>query len=232
MDLSTVLAAAIQRGVRAISENRPHDAVADLRLVAEDPAFQEADDFADIRARVYSLLAQAQFHSGDLAMADQWIQRALRTLRVQPDPRGLQQVRELQTAIVTSIAEDRHRKMAIKEQKRLAEIPSETFLESLKNPGCQLDRMLKKANADLRYGDPESGIALAKEVVRTATDPRNSVLAMITLARAEPQTAATTLCGAFEVAQRHEEIQLVALVANAAKELGVQLPMLEGPECA
>ena len=56
---SQALAQAVSRGVQALAAGEPEQAARHLVPVAEDPAFASARDFDDIRARVYSLTAQA-----------------------------------------------------------------------------------------------------------------------------------------------------------------------------
>jgi hypothetical protein len=93
------IAKRLAAGVRLLREGRPAEAAAELEIVCRDPELAAAKDMRDIRARSFSLFAQALWRSGRPADALPYLEAALRLTRALGDVEGTQEVEALRQEI-------------------------------------------------------------------------------------------------------------------------------------
>lgn len=223
------LADRVRRGVDALKQGRPAEAVDALEPVATDPAFETQGDLADIRARVWSLLAQALLEAGRPHEADPWARRALQAVTDLGDEQGEQAVRALHQRIFAA-ATDLHRQRTAIE--RVASTDVDELLAGAEGPQERAGVLVEKANAEARVGRAAAATDLARRalaIARGADAAREQVLALLVLAEAQPDEASGHLHAAWAIAEAADESTLVGAVARAAGTAGVRLPTLEGP---
>jgi tetratricopeptide (TPR) repeat protein len=227
------VAAAVREGVAALRRGNPADAIPLLRRAAEDPDLAAAEDLADLRARVLSLLAQAYLDAGQASEAETWVRQALRLAKRIGDEAGLVEIRALQSRVLAA-AMDQHRRLEERrEQARIAAPPLDRMLVGVIEPHARAAVYIQKANAEIEVDRPGDAVALATEAVRLADGAgavRERVLARLTLARADGARAAALLPEAWKIASDADEINLVGAVAKAAELAGVALATLTGPD--
>lgn len=225
-------AAQLLAGVEALRRGAPGEAVAPLQAVCDDPDLAAADDLADVRARAWSLLAQAHLENGDPEAAEGPCREALRLLRRLRDTDGLGHVRALQDRIVGTLAHDADRARRLAEQARIADTRLDTLLAGATDDVARAEVLTKKAGALLDTGRPDEAAPLARDAVRAADASGHATwrtLARLALARAVPDEAVTHCIDAHRVAVDADEFNLVSTVAAAAVDLGVDLPPELGP---
>lgn len=93
------IAGRLAAGVRLLREGRAAEAAAALEIVCRDPELAAAQDMRDIRARSFSLYAQALWKSGRPADALPYLEAALRLTRALGDVEGTQEVEALRQEI-------------------------------------------------------------------------------------------------------------------------------------
>lgn len=227
------VADAVREGVAALRRGDPQAAIPLLRSAAEDADFNAAEDLADLRARVLSLLAQACLEAGQSSEAENWIRQALRVAKRLGDEAGLVEIRALQSRVLQAAMDDHRKREERREQARIAATPLERLLEGVTEPHARAAVYIQKANAEIEVDRPGDAVALAAEAVRLADDAgavREKVLARLTLARADADRAATLLPEAWKIASDADEFNLVGAVAKAAELAGVPLATLSGPD--
>jgi len=222
----------IRAGVEALRDGRPVEAVEALEPVATDPAFNTQDDLIDVRARVYSLLAQALLGAGRARDADEWARAALELALRLGDLPGEAEIRALQVEIRTANAQALQRLAEKKESRRIAQIPADVLLSGTEDPVEQAALLVKKANAEADAGRAEEGVAFARRALERALSAkalREEVLARLSIARCDPASAVEELTAAWRRAEAEDDFTLVGAVARAADLAGVTLPVLYGP---
>lgn len=225
------LAERVRRGVEALRAGRPAEAVLELDPVARDAEFQEAPDLDDVRARVWSLLAQALHDTGRSREAEPWARKALGAAESQGDRAGALAVRALHGAIFAAATDAAKAERAALDARKLAATPLAQVLAGL-SPEHAASTLVAKAVADLDDGRPEEAAEaalLGLDRARETGDVREAVLARIALARARPAEAHAHLHAAWLVADEAGEFNLVGAVARAADLAGVALAVLHGP---
>ncbi|HJN76997.1 MAG TPA: hypothetical protein QGF58_23935 [Myxococcota bacterium] len=140
------------------------------------------------------LLSQSLLEQGRAEEAKETCRQALRTAKASGDQRGLAQLRQLNARIRAELA-----------AATVSAEPSEVealLLQAQRSRGAE-------------------AAALAREAQGLAAGPREEVLCCLALVRAEPDRAETHLRSAHAIADEHEEPQLIAAIANAARMAGV-----------
>jgi hypothetical protein len=228
---SEQLAARVRSGVDALRSGRPADAVAALEPVARDPDFESQPDLADVRARVWSLLAQALHEGGRSREAEPWARKALAVAEGEGDREGVAAVRALHQAIFSAATEAARAERGARDARLLAATPLAEVLATL-DPEHAASTLVAKAVADLDDGRPDDAAPVARMALERATeagDVREQVLALLALARAVPAEASDHLRAAWSVADAAAEFTLVGAVARAAELAGVEVAVLHGP---
>lgn len=178
-------------------------------VVATGPmALDAAKDDPPLLARVHTWLAQSHARLGDLDAARDHIRLAIREVKAIGDEEGLRQVREL-------------RRQVLAQAKGQPDAPAAP--PTLPPPPA--DTPLGRALAALRLGEPVEAMRLAvaaREAAALAGDPKAEVIALLTMARI-PGHAEAALFTARDRADHSGDMNLVAAVARAARELGVDL---------
>jgi len=226
------LAERVRRGVEALRAGRHAEAVTELEPVARDPEFEAAPDLADVRARVWSLLAQALHDGGRSREAEPWARKALAAAESEGDKAGAAVVRALHQAIFTAATEAAKADRAAKDARRLAATPLADVLATLTDEHAA-STLVAKAVADLDDGRPADGAVAARLGLERATQAgnvREEVLARLALARALPDEASEHLRAAWVAADAANEFNLVGAVARAAELAGVAVAVLNGPQ--
>jgi hypothetical protein len=227
------LADQLSRGVSALGREAYDEAATLLGGVWTDPAFQQAEDLADIRARVASLYAQALFETGDVHGADKVCRQAIRLVRKLRDKEGLQQVRSLQDRIVGTLAHDAEAAARLAEQQRVASTPLDELVASASTDEERVAVLVRKATAHCDVGELDEGGLLAQRGLDDATVLGHAtwqVMARLALARARPSEALEHLVAARQTADEASEFNLISTIARAADVCGVELPGLRLPE--
>jgi len=230
--LSFDLPARILAGIEALREGRPAEAAEALRQVAEDRDFAAAEDLPDVRARVFSLLAQALLEADRPREAEPWARRALSATEALGDEQGALQIRALHQRIFAAATDALRAEQAARQAATLAATPLEEVLAGLDTDAARAPALVAKANAEVDAGRAESGAEIARAALRAARAAeilREEVLARLTLARALPAEAEVHLQAAWARAEAADEFNLVGAVARAAELAGVKLGVLEGP---
>ncbi len=225
----------IREGVTALQEHRWEDALRTLEPVAHDADLREADDLQDIRARVLSLLAQAQLEAGHLTNADSTCREALRVLRRAGDKAGVAEVRGLQDRVVAALAESAEASRRQAEQAEVAAAPIEAYLAEARTPVERAERLVKKATACADVGDRAQGLPLAEEALAVAQEAGTvawEVFAQVAVARLAPDRAQEHLHAAAALAERSAEFNLVSVIVEACRLLNVPLPTHPGAHVA
>lgn len=231
-DRSEALAELLLAGIAHLRADRADAAVETLRLVAEDREFAEAPELDDVRARTWSLYAQALLAAHRPGEAVRWSEAALRAARKLGDEVGILEIRTLHDRIREAITVAAKEKAAREQSARLAALTVDQVLAGLKDPIEQADALVKKAGAELDAGRPavaDDAASRALALAQLAGAVREEVFARIALSRARPQEAAVQLTAAWRRAERADEFNLVGTVARAAELASVRLPMLLGP---
>lgn len=225
-----MLADRLAHGVRALRERRPAEAVDALAPVAADPELAAAEDLRDVRARVLALYAQALLESGRPAEAEPVVRDAIRLVRRLGDKAGLEEVRGLQDRVVKALVEAADQARRREEQARVAATPLDVLLAGATDDRARAEALVKKAVALADVGDA-SGAALARDALDAATraaDVTWQVFALVALARHEPHAASEHLRSAARVADDADEFNLISVVVEASRTLGVPLPTHPG----
>lgn len=232
-DRTEHLARRLLHGVETLRARRFVEACEALLEVASAPDLAAAADLVDVRARATTLLAQAMLGAGDLDAALPWLDEAERLLGGLGDRDGLAEVRALRRQRDDALADRARKAQAAERLARLAETPLDALRARAPSPHALLELLVQKANAEVEAGRPDAAAAIAREGLDLALrldSVRGEVLARLTLARAEPSSAAEQLEQAWRRAERADEFNLVGAVARAAELAGVALPTLHGPD--
>lgn len=227
-DLAGLLAAA----VRDLRAGRFMEAAGQLGEVVADPDLAAAEDLRDVRARAFSLLAQALLGAGRPAEAQEHVRAALRLLSGLQDEAGLAQVRALQGQIFGALAEQAARDRARRERAALAATPVEEVLAPLADDLARAARLIEKATADEEAGAPEAAaahLARALALADALGAVREQVLARLGLARHRPAERVDLVREAHRIAEAAAEFNLVGAITLEAGALGVPLPVIHGP---
>ena len=223
----------IRQGLAALRAGDPTRAVGWLRPVATDAAFAAAEDLVDVRARVLSLLGQAEIERGRPDLAERPLRDAAILAKRLGDTEGLLEIRALQGRALAASA-DRHTLATEEaERRRIAETPLPTLLAAATTAAERAAIKVAKANAEADAGRREGAEGLADDAIADAIaggSIREEVLARLTLARCAPARAEAELSAALATAERGAEFALIGAVARAAALAGVVLPGQVGPD--
>lgn len=223
----------IRQGLAALLAGDPTRAVGWLRPVATDAAFAAAEDLTDIRARVLSLLGQAEIERGRPDLAERPLRDAAILAKRLGDAEGLLEIRALQARSLAASADAHTKSTEDAERRRIADTSLATLLAAAASDAERAAVKVAKANAEADAGRSEEAAALATEAVQDAIaagSVREEVLARLTLARCAPSRAEVELLAALSAAEQHAEFALVGAVARAASLAGVALPGQVGPD--
>jgi len=223
---SEQLAEGLSRGMEALHDGWPGQAVDALAPVVASPELAQALDLQDVRARACSLYAQALLACGRTQQAALWAGTAMRILQRHPDLEGKQLVAQLQEEIEAS---DRAQggALATLERHRVRALSLEQLLASAADADQRCELAVKKANAHLDEDlliDAAAAATTALKLAERCASPRAKVLAHLTAARAKVAPASELLAAALAIADHSDDFNLVAAVARAARIHGVDLP--------
>lgn len=200
--------------VRALRHGRHADALSTLDAALASPLPP------DLEGRARGMRAQALFALGRLNDAKLEVRHAMRVARALQDQTGLDQLRGLNGQIYAALA-------AEAEQARLR-------AESAAQDTLTLDQLLAAATTDderahawvlkARTAPDTAWVQGALERVDgLACGVKPRVILRLELAERDPERRAHWLEQARALADRAEEFQLLAAVAQTARRLGVQL---------
>ncbi|MCB9765315.1 MAG: hypothetical protein H6739_36410 [Alphaproteobacteria bacterium] len=176
-----------------------------------------------VRARALGLQAQALLALGRAPEARDALRGALRLARDLNDPDGLHQLRALNGRVYARLAEDQHQARLAADEAEALDASLEALLAAAETPRDAAMVFVRKANQALDQG--EDALALAREGLARALAcdgaTREQVLALLCVARAEPERRAAHLERARGLADRADETALLTAVARAAEDAGV-----------
>lgn len=222
------LAAHLKEGVAAMRQGAWNRAVLHLRPVAHDEVLEAADDLADIRARVLTLLAQALLEDGEVGDHDEVEALLVRATALAEDARPI--VNDLQERL------DDARRRALEAEahdartRRLADADIEPWLERLTDPDRRCDLLTQKAAAVLALQGPVPAAPFAERALAIGHEAqlRSRVMAHLVMARTHPEAAKAHLDAALAMADAASEFTLVGTIARTAELLGLPLPTQQG----
>ncbi len=228
-----ILATALLEGTEALRLGRPGRAAERLALVVSHSGLNSAPDMADVRVRARSLYAQALLESGRPTEAEPPVLDAMRELRAVGDSDGLQSVRGLHKRVREAIAAEARDAARREALQALSATPLPELRQRARTPFALAELLVQRANADAEVGQPQAGLRIAREALGLALeldDVRLEVLARLSVARCEPDTALEQLEAARARADGASEFNLVGAVARAAAAHGLQLSVQVGPD--
>jgi hypothetical protein len=229
--LEEALAEDLLAGLAALREGRPALAVERLRPLVDHPAWAEAQDLEDIHLRAQSLLAQALLDAGATEEASVRLQQLARQARSLRDEEALVACRELQTRLATALKDAREEAARVARRRALADLSESELQAQARTPFELAALRIEGAAGALELGRTAVAERWSRDALALARElgaPREEVLALLHLARAEPGAAAAHLSAAYRRAVEAEEITLVGAVARTAHLLEVPLSAVEG----
>lgn len=176
-------------------------------------ATEAAQDQPALLARVHTWIAQAWAEDGDLDRARDHIRLAIRAVKEAGDDQGLRQIRGLR------------RQLLARAKLAPAAVSAAPADAPPTLPAPPDDSATGRALKALAAGDHDSALRHAieaREQARLGADPKGEVLALLAMARV-PGHADGALRAARDVADHAGDKNLVAAVARAGRELGVDL---------
>lgn len=179
------------------------------------------------QARVAAWRAQALRTLGRVDDAERAVAEAVRLAKAAGDVDGVKQLRELQASILASLAATRTAESERAKDAALADTAMLALLSGAADGAERAARLVRKAGALLDGGrrDEARRVAcIAVDEARAADAPRERVLALLALARIDPDHAAARILDAHAVADAANDENLVTAVAHAARAAGVRLP--------
>jgi tetratricopeptide (TPR) repeat protein len=225
-ELEDDLAATLRDGVSALRQGRAEEAASLLSSVCDHPDFVASTELLDIRTRASSLCAEALLLSGRPAQALPRAETALQLARKLGDLEGVDEIERLRIRIQRALpgpASERGDSHLLGQSLEQLEL-------SARRPIDRAELLLRKASAELEAGHTAQCIEAAQRALQAAPEyPRTSVLARLTLARVQPERAASLLREAAEIGRTAEDFNLVGWVARSAELLGLDLRTLDAP---
>lgn len=164
--------------------------------------------------------AQAKMNMGEWDIARVAVIEAIRLAKVAQDADGLVALRELHGRISASVAALATAKQQEESDRALLERPLSEVLEEEEKASL----LLRQAGALLGLGRIEDAKERASLALLHSRSARDTVLALLSLARCEPGEAPRHLSAAFSAAEAVDDHNLIAAVARAAKLANFQLP--------
>jgi len=221
----------LKHGVDALRAQRPDTALLHLRAVVDDPRLVEATDLADVRARALTLLAQALLDLDDHAVLDEVERRLDQSAAIDPAPEPHAALAELRDRLAAARSRALEATASAARTERLADADIEPWLQRITDPDRRCDLLVQKAQAELTRGRLEEGRRMAQRALDMAPHVtlRPQVMALLTVARANPDGAAGYIFEALRLADEASEPTLVGTVAKTAELLQVALPVQVGP---
>jgi hypothetical protein len=195
-------------------------------VVTGDPEFAADPTLTDIRARAWSLQAQALLACDQPRKARQCAREAHRLASALDDTQGLAAVQALKQTIDQALSAKLAHDPASAAVQQAAATPLATLLSGVNDPAAQRQVLLTKASAELQSERPDAAAQLAHQVLALAKDaghPRDQVLALLTLARAAPDQAVAWVTKAHRCADAASDPNLITAVVRAASLAGVEL---------
>jgi tetratricopeptide (TPR) repeat protein len=224
-ELEARLAGALRDGVSALRQGQAEQAVSLLASVCDYPEFVAASELLDIRTRALSLCAEALLLAGRPAEALPRAETALQLARQLGDLEGVDEIERLRVRIQRAAVPGEGGRQG--EASLLSQSLDELELQA-RRPIDRAELLVRKATAELEAGHPEQAAEAAERALLAAPQyPRTSVLARLTLARAQPERAAQLLREAAEIGRDAEDFNLVGWVARSAELLGLDLRALD-----
>lgn len=225
-DRTDAVAGDILGAVAALRAEQPARAVELLEGALADPSFRATAELADVRARAWTLLAQA--YLAIEPVDERNVERALGEA-LTADPAAEAACAELRGRLLDQRQARLEAEARLARAGRLAAADLQPLLEKVRDPDRRLELMVQKAQADVQCGDTTSGERIAHEVLATATVTSTRVFARLVIATAAPQLAAQQLLAAHAEADAASEFNLVGAVARTADILGISMPTQLGP---
>jgi hypothetical protein len=179
------------------------------------------------------MLAQCFLDTGDPGQAQRWLHKAMRVLRDSGDSDGLKEVQALNRDILSALFQRRKQHQAREDLLKLAATPIDELLATVESPRARADILIQKANGEFEAGRHGPAVAFGEEALAIAIDCgaiRETVLAHLSIARAEPNRAHEAIYDAWVCADKANEVNLVSMIATVATQAGVALPTLRGPD--
>lgn len=165
--------------------------------------------------------AQALEGLGRLEEAERAAAEAVRAARRAEDAGALAALRPLHARILGALAARRQVEARQAEDRALAELPDEALLEGAGDDAERASRLVRKANALAGAGRVEAARETAERARALSASPRETVLALLCLARLGE--ADRRIREAAAVADADGDPNLVTAVAHAARAAGVRL---------
>lgn len=185
----------------------------------------EGVTYADplLMARVFAWRAQSLDALGRRTEAEAAILAAIRSAKAGGDADGVRALREVQARILASLAAEQVAEAERAKDRALVDQPIAEVLSGATG-GERAARLVRLANGLWEVGRHEEARQRAMEActeARAAHDPREEVLARLSLARMD--TPAPHILAAWAVADQANDPNLITAVAHAAKAAGVRL---------
>lgn len=162
------------------------------------------------------MLAQALLELDRCEEAKDELRHALRIAKALGDQKAIDQLRALNGRVYAQLAHEREQARLAQAQQAELQRPLDELLARASTPAERCTVLLGKANAEL-----DLDLALRAREEAEHAGPREQVLARLCLARLQPRRAEAMLREAHRIADTHEEPQLVAAIAQAARAAGV-----------
>ncbi|MEQ1568166.1 MAG: hypothetical protein ABMA64_21175 [Myxococcota bacterium] len=223
---AAALARDLLAGLAALSGGRAAEAAEILARVCDDRALVAARDLLDVRARALSLLGQALVACGKPGQAIGRLEHALSLAHQLGDPEGVAEIEGMRE-IARAAAGPAPATRAFDAPTATVEV----IEASVADPTARAELLVRKANAAIDAGDPQTGeLAATRALAHASGVPRLEVLARLCLARALPAEALERLEEAAEIAREAHEPTLLGAIARSAELAGVRLATQVGPD--
>lgn len=190
----------------------------DAALDHLDAAGEQQDP--GLKTRAHAFRAQALEGLGRLDEAERAAALAVQSAKREPGQPGLVAVRGLHAAILAQVGAREVAKKALEADRALLD-QADAALATEPNASAVL---VRRANALADAGRPDEARASATLAWELAREPREHVLAALTISRCG--SAEAWIKKAHEVADRSDDQNLLTAVAKAAKMAGVALDVL------
>ena len=211
---------AMMDGLNALRDGDPAAAAVHLAPVAHNDDLAAAHDLQDIRLKVVLLYSQALLESGQASEA----RKPLVIARDINDQLGQPAADEAIATLTSRIGEAVAEQFAAAARKRTLKRSLSHSPADLANSPDAPARLVERASAALTFEDPKTAAQIAESALKVAIekrDTRHQVMALLVLAKAEPDAAVHHLERARLIADDADAFNLLSFIVSAAKDLGV-----------
>ena len=218
----------LRQGVQHIRNGNGTAAHTVLQSVLNNPAFQAATDFDDIKARTFSLFAQSQLLIRDFEGAKNSVQTAMSLARTLDDSAGLKHLRSLSRQIeIEHMVAQRDQYTA---PKRGSKIPISELLNCEESIDAQ-QHLLTQATLYITDGDTVHLPPLLDKILGwKSIDVKTKVITLLMKAQVDNNHGEEILLQAWNVADEANDFNLLQAVAKTAEQLGHTIGTLHGPQ--